>query len=116
MGYAETRIRVAGMLPKAGIGAEIGVWKGDFSALAVGSDDGVIVVLAYPSLRLLCTVHVHRKLINAIQWHPEFTSSSSEWSKFNTWIATASAGFNVQIVDLSQVFGKSCLEYLLVQY
>lgn len=31
MGYVETRRHVASMLPKGGIGAEIGVWKGDFS-------------------------------------------------------------------------------------
>jgi len=33
MAYAETRRRVVEMLPKGGIGAEIGVWQGDFSAL-----------------------------------------------------------------------------------
>ncbi|MGD1924571.1 MAG: class I SAM-dependent methyltransferase [Paracoccaceae bacterium] len=33
MGYAETRLRVAKSLPKNAIGAEIGVWKGDFSAI-----------------------------------------------------------------------------------
>lgn len=32
MSYAETRLRVARMLPKGGTGAEIGVWKGDYSA------------------------------------------------------------------------------------
>ena len=32
MPYAETRLRVARMLPKGGVGAEIGVWKGDYSA------------------------------------------------------------------------------------
>ena len=31
MGYADTRQRVAAILPKGGIGAEIGVWKGDYS-------------------------------------------------------------------------------------
>ncbi|MEM9138529.1 MAG: class I SAM-dependent methyltransferase [Pseudomonadota bacterium] len=30
--YARTREHVLGMLPKSAVGAEIGVWKGDFSA------------------------------------------------------------------------------------
>ncbi|MEM9060792.1 MAG: class I SAM-dependent methyltransferase [Pseudomonadota bacterium] len=33
MGYAATRLKVARSLPKNGIGAEIGVWKGDYSAI-----------------------------------------------------------------------------------
>ena len=32
MSYAETRLHIARMLPKHAVGAEIGVWKGDFSA------------------------------------------------------------------------------------
>ena len=31
--YAKAREHVLGILPKGGVGAEIGVWKGDFSAL-----------------------------------------------------------------------------------
>lgn len=32
MAYAETRLKILKALPKGGTGAEIGVWKGDFSA------------------------------------------------------------------------------------
>ena len=32
MSYAQTRALVLRMLPKGGVGAEVGVWKGDFSA------------------------------------------------------------------------------------
>ena len=32
MSYADTRLRIARMLPKNAVGAEIGVWKGDFAA------------------------------------------------------------------------------------
>lgn len=31
MSYADTRMRILRMLPKGGIGAEIGVWRGDYS-------------------------------------------------------------------------------------
>ena len=65
-----------------------------------------ILVFSYPSLRLLCTVHVHRKLINAIGWHPEYTSQSSAKSDYRCWLATASVGFNVHVIDLADVIGQ----------
>ncbi|XP_069510057.1 gem-associated protein 5 isoform X2 [Ambystoma mexicanum] len=49
-------------------------WKADGTALALGNEDGSIEVLQAPTLRLLCTIQQHHKLVNAIRWHHEHGS------------------------------------------
>uniref|UniRef100_A0A4W3I1A9 Gem-associated protein 5-like n=1 Tax=Callorhinchus milii TaxID=7868 RepID=A0A4W3I1A9_CALMI len=44
-------------------------WKPDGKVMAVGNEDGSVEILQAPSLRLLCTVQQHHKLINAVRWH-----------------------------------------------
>ncbi|XP_043560145.1 gem-associated protein 5 [Chiloscyllium plagiosum] len=44
-------------------------WKPDGKVLAIGNDDGSIEIFQAPHLKLLCTIQMHHKLVNAIRWH-----------------------------------------------
>lgn len=55
------------------------------------------------TFKLLCVVHIHRKLVNSIQWHPIHNVETSSSQKY--YIATGSNEATIQIVDLSSVLG-----------
>ncbi|XP_030649137.1 gem-associated protein 5 [Chanos chanos] len=44
-------------------------WKPDGRAVAIGNEDGSIDIYEAPSLRLVCSIQQHHKLINALCWH-----------------------------------------------
>ncbi|XP_072302080.1 gem-associated protein 5 [Eucyclogobius newberryi] len=44
-------------------------WKPDGKVVAIGNEDGSIEVYGAPSLRLLCSVQQHHKVINCLRWH-----------------------------------------------
>ena len=64
-------------------------------------------LLGTPDLRRLCLIHVHRKLINCISWHPQYTGDATEPSIAQHWLATGSNESVIHIVDVSTVLSKS---------
>ncbi|XP_029439095.1 gem-associated protein 5 [Rhinatrema bivittatum] len=46
-------------------------WKPDGKILAIGNEDGSIEIFQAPSLKLVCTIQQHHKLINVVRWHHE---------------------------------------------
>ncbi|XP_076130089.1 gem-associated protein 5 [Alosa pseudoharengus] len=50
-------------------------WKPDGKVLAIGNEDGSIGVFAAPSLKQLCSVEQHHKIINTLRWHHAHGSS-----------------------------------------
>ncbi|XP_072040500.1 gem-associated protein 5-like [Amphiura filiformis] len=104
-------------------------WCPDGRAVAMGNEDGSIDVFAASNLLLLCTIHVHHKLINCLKWYPptalptdqshpgsEVTcqsdsstanvgvnSSQSEQQRY--WLASGSNDPHVHVYDLNKVLG-----------
>ena len=66
-----------------------------------------VELLGTPDLRRLCVIHVHRKLINCISWHPQYTGDATEPSDAQHWLATGSNESVIHIVDVSTVLSKS---------
>ncbi|XP_060082615.1 gem-associated protein 5-like [Ylistrum balloti] len=81
-------------------------WSPDFLFVAVGNDDGSVEIFKSPNFYLVATVHIHKKLINCIQWHPHITMATPSGSPYKYWIATASNEAGVYIVDLSSLLNK----------
>ncbi|OWF45310.1 gem-associated protein 5-like [Mizuhopecten yessoensis] len=81
-------------------------WSPDFSFVAIGNDDGSVEIYKPPNFRLVATVHIHKKLINCIQWHPHITMASPGGSPYMYWIATASNEAGVYVVNLSSLLDK----------
>ncbi|KAL2094789.1 hypothetical protein ACEWY4_009508 [Coilia grayii] len=50
-------------------------WKPDGTVLAIGNEDGSIGVFAAPSLKQLCSIEQHHKIINTLRWHHAHGSS-----------------------------------------
>ncbi|XP_037125237.1 gem-associated protein 5 isoform X1 [Syngnathus acus] len=46
-------------------------WKPDGKVVAIGNEDGCIDIYRAPSLKLVCSIQQHHKVINALRWHPE---------------------------------------------
>ncbi|XP_023568964.1 gem-associated protein 5 isoform X2 [Octodon degus] len=46
-------------------------WKADGKFMALGNEDGSIEVFQAPSLKLVCTIQQHHKLLNTMSWHHE---------------------------------------------
>ncbi|XP_069129450.1 gem-associated protein 5-like isoform X2 [Argopecten irradians] len=81
-------------------------WSPDFAFVAIGNDDGSLEIYQPPNFRLVVTVHIHKKLINCIQWHPHVTMATPSGSPYKYWIATGSNEAGVYVVDLSSVLDK----------
>ncbi|XP_033744086.1 gem-associated protein 5-like [Pecten maximus] len=81
-------------------------WSPGFSFVAVGNDDGSVEIYKPPSFSLVATVHIHKKLINCIQWHPHVTMATPSGSPYKYWIATGSNEAGVFVVDLSSLLDK----------
>ncbi|PIK60771.1 putative gem-associated protein 5-like [Apostichopus japonicus] len=82
-------------------------WRSDRSFVAIGNDDGSIEILGAPHLLLLCTIQVHHKIINCLQWFP----SQIPQGQSSLWFCLAS-GSNETVVhvhDLSNVLGQETL-------
>ncbi|XP_033632264.1 gem-associated protein 5-like [Asterias rubens] len=100
-------------------------WRDDGVAVATGNEDGSIDVYAAPNLLLLCTIQVHHKLINCLQWYPNNSQSGtntqltdqsdvvleddlngSNKSGKRYWLASGSNEPQVQVHDLTPVLGE----------
>ena len=97
-----------------------------------------IDIFAAPNLLLLCTIHVHHKLINCLRWYPhsgfpttdqsqtkDESVSQSEMTISNAgvesnqselqqryWLASGSNDPHVHVYDLGSVLGKSLQGFL----
>ncbi|KAA0720372.1 Gem-associated protein 5 [Triplophysa tibetana] len=71
-------------------------WKPDGSVLAIGNEDGSIDVFEAPTLKLLCSVQQHHKIINALCWHHEHSAQSD----LQYLLASGSSSATVYIHDL----------------
>ncbi|XP_010637972.1 gem-associated protein 5 isoform X3 [Fukomys damarensis] len=49
-------------------------WKADGKFMALGNEDGSIEIFQGPSLKLMCSIQQHHKLLNTISWHHEHGS------------------------------------------
>ncbi|KAI2651116.1 Gem-associated protein 5 [Labeo rohita] len=71
-------------------------WKPDGSVLAIGNEDGSIEVLKAPTLKLLCTVQQHHKIINSLRWHHEHSSQN----ELQYLLASGSSNATVYVWDV----------------
>ncbi|XP_068554329.1 gem-associated protein 5 isoform X1 [Anas acuta] len=74
-------------------------WKPDGKLLALGNEDGSIEIFQAPSLKLLCTIQQHHKLINAIRWHHEHGSQP----ELSYLIASGSVNATIYVHNLKSV-------------
>ncbi|XP_031411597.1 gem-associated protein 5 isoform X2 [Meleagris gallopavo] len=74
-------------------------WKPDGKLLALGNEDGSIEIFQAPSLKLLCTIQQHHKLINAIRWHHEHGSDP----ELSYLIASGSVNAIIYVHNLKSV-------------
>ena len=68
-----------------------------------------IELFGVPDLHRLCVVHVHRKLINCIAWHPQYTGDATEPSNAQYWLASGSNESVVHVVDVTTVLSEFIL-------
>uniref|UniRef100_A0AAV2J952 Gem (nuclear organelle) associated protein 5 n=1 Tax=Knipowitschia caucasica TaxID=637954 RepID=A0AAV2J952_KNICA len=73
-------------------------WKPDGKAVAIGNEDGCIEVYEAPSLRLLCSIQQHHKIINCLRWHHGLHNPD-----LSALLASGSSNAVVYIHDLKQV-------------
>jgi gem associated protein 5 len=73
-------------------------WKADFSMLAVGNEDGSVDMYSAAGSKFVSigVIVAHKKLIQSVRWHPQFTFQNSEPSKYQTWLAVASNDTNIK--------------------
>ncbi|XP_056140464.1 gem-associated protein 5 [Lampris incognitus] len=74
-------------------------WKPDGRVVAIGNEDGSIEVYQAPSLKLLCSIQQHHKIINTLRWHPDHSSPSD----LHGLLASGSSNAKVYIHDLRSV-------------
>ncbi|TUJ91749.1 Gem-associated protein 5 [Bagarius yarrelli] len=77
-------------------------WKPDGKILAVGNEDGSIDVYEAPSLKLLCTVQQHHKLINTLRWNHQHSTQP----ELHCLLASGSSNALVYIHDLRAAIVK----------
>ncbi|CAL1544240.1 unnamed protein product, partial [Lymnaea stagnalis] len=78
-------------------------WKPDYTAFAVGHDNGCVSIYQFPKLKELCQVTASRKLINCTKWHPDTTVESPGGSPCQNWLAFAGNDGPISVVDLSGI-------------
>ncbi|XP_070839743.1 gem-associated protein 5 [Chaetodon trifascialis] len=74
-------------------------WKPDGKVVAIGNEDGCIDVYQAPSLKLLCSIQQHHKIINTLRWHHEHSSLS----ELHYLLASGSSNATVYVHDLRSV-------------
>ncbi|XP_076836153.1 gem-associated protein 5 isoform X2 [Brachyhypopomus gauderio] len=74
-------------------------WKPDGKVVAIGNEDGSIEVYAAPSLKLLCSVQQHHKIINALRWHHPHSGRP----ELHALLASGSSNAIVYVHDLRTV-------------
>ncbi|XP_034539640.1 gem-associated protein 5 [Notolabrus celidotus] len=74
-------------------------WKPDGKVVAIGNEDGCIDVYEAPSLKLLCSIQQHHKIINVLRWHPDLSSPP----ELHCLLASGSSNAIVYIHDLGSI-------------
>ncbi|TKS83312.1 Gem-associated protein 5 [Collichthys lucidus] len=74
-------------------------WKPDGKVVAIGNEDGCIDVYEAPSLKLLCSIQQHHKIINTLQWHHDHGSLP----ELHCLLASGSSNATVYVHDLRSV-------------
>ncbi|UYV81603.1 GEMIN5 [Cordylochernes scorpioides] len=77
-------------------------WKQDFTALAVGNEDGSIEVYS-TYMVLLARLEGPKKLIQCLSWHPRYTGTSDQVSPLHGWLACASNENTIYVYDLARI-------------
>lgn len=72
-------LKEANNIPSAPLRSEI-QWHQSYTFFAVGNDDGSVDIFHAQKLAHLGRVQIHKKMINTLDWHHDFTSDLS--SKF----------------------------------
>ena len=71
-----------------------------------------IEIFQSPCLLLVCTILVHKKLINCLRWHPQFTAESeSSVSPCRLWLASASNESVVHVYNLDKSLSNGDLNW-----
>jgi len=87
-------------------------WNSDWTFVAIGNEDGGIEVFEKQQLRRVCTLLVHKKLINCLSWHPARTAQSGAGlSPCNHWLATGSNNNVIHVFDLQKPLASSATVY-----
>ncbi|XP_067085253.1 gem-associated protein 5 isoform X1 [Osmerus mordax] len=73
-------------------------WKPDGRVVAIGNEDGSIEVYQAPSLKLLCSIQQHHKIINVLRWHHQHAAP-----ELQHLLASGSSNAVVYVHDLSAV-------------
>ncbi|XP_051793903.1 gem-associated protein 5 isoform X2 [Acanthochromis polyacanthus] len=74
-------------------------WKPDGKVVAIGNEDGCIDVYQAPSLKLLCSIQQHHKIINSLRWHHDHSSAP----ELHGLLASGSSNATVFVHDLHSV-------------
>ncbi|XP_070699947.1 gem-associated protein 5 [Pempheris klunzingeri] len=74
-------------------------WKPDGKVVAIGNEDGCIDVYQAPSLKLLCSIQQHHKIINTLRWHHDHSSPP----ELHCLLASGSSNATVYIHDLRSI-------------
>nr|XP_020442714.1 gem-associated protein 5 isoform X2 [Monopterus albus] len=74
-------------------------WKPDGKVVAIGNEDGCIDVYQAPSLKLLCSIQQHHKIINVLLWHPDHNSPP----ELHCLLASGSSNATVFVHDLHAI-------------
>ncbi|XP_012776155.3 gem-associated protein 5 [Maylandia zebra] len=74
-------------------------WKPDGKVVAIGNEDGCIDVYQAPSLKLLCSIQQHHKIINTLRWHHDHSSAL----ELHCLLASGSSNAIVYVHDLCSV-------------
>ncbi|XP_075958255.1 gem-associated protein 5 isoform X1 [Anarhichas minor] len=74
-------------------------WKPDGKVVAIGNEDGCIEVYEAPSLKLLCSVQQHHKIINTLRWHHDHDSPP----ELHCLLASGSSNATVYVHDLRSI-------------
>ncbi|KAJ7997067.1 hypothetical protein DPEC_G00225080 [Dallia pectoralis] len=74
-------------------------WKPDGEVVAIGNEDGSIEVYQAPTLKLLCTIQQHHKIINVLRWHHDHGSQP----ELQYLLASGSSNAVVYVHDIRAV-------------
>ncbi|XP_049896526.1 gem-associated protein 5 isoform X2 [Epinephelus moara] len=74
-------------------------WKPDGKVVAIGNEDGCIDVYEAPSLKLLCSIQQHHKIINTLRWHHDHSSPP----ELHCLLASGSSNAMVFVHDLRSI-------------
>uniref|UniRef100_A0A665TTQ9 Uncharacterized protein n=1 Tax=Echeneis naucrates TaxID=173247 RepID=A0A665TTQ9_ECHNA len=74
-------------------------WKPDGEVVAIGNEDGCIDVYQAPSLRLLCSIQQHHKIINTLRWHHNHSAPP----ELHCLLASGSSNAVVFVHDLHSI-------------